>query len=223
MPSRFPSPCGVWVVSAMSALHTPFAAGFRPLAGCGLFQLLVQIICENQSFRPLAGCGLFPNYTCKIVESNGFPSPCGVWVVSQRSRGLSLSSTSFRPLAGCGLFREWGCCKWIIRRFPSPCGVWVVSKRRDGKMTKTTFPSPCGVWVVSSLYRNDINKYKVSVPLRGVGCFAATSYPDRCDRFPSPCGVWVVSKNRRSGTAWRSFPSPCGVWVVSIITERLSQ
>ena len=37
---------------------------------------------------------------------------------------------------------------------------------------KLMFPSPCGVWVVS--LADSINYYidSVSVPLRGVGCFA---------------------------------------------------
>ena len=57
----------------------------------------------------------------------------------------------------------------------------------------------------------------VSVPLRGVGCFADNSEKSRRrELFPSPCGVWVVSRSRttcRSSSA--EFPSPCGVWVVS--------
>ena len=60
---KFPSPCGVWVVSGTT--------GPRPTA---------------HSFRPLAGCGLFRRG--KVVDprsSEQFPSPCGVWVVSRRN------------------------------------------------------------------------------------------------------------------------------------------
>ena len=56
----------------------------------------------------------------------------------------------FRPLAGCGLFLESNGEFDAYERFPSPCGVWVVSR---GEMF-----APLG--------------RKVSVPLRGVGCFA---------------------------------------------------
>ena len=59
MPSRFPSPCGVWVVS-VRALPPPRAIrGFRPLAGCGLFPKLATNKLSMMCFRPLAGCGLF--------------------------------------------------------------------------------------------------------------------------------------------------------------------
>ena len=38
-------------------------------------------------------------------------------------------------------------------------------------MKNNKFPSPCGVWVVSTeLYMPRLEK-RVSVPLRGVGCF----------------------------------------------------
>ena len=80
---RFPSPCGVWVVS-VRALPPPRAIrGFRPLAGCGLFPVRIQ-----QGHR--------------LQE---FPSPCGVWVVSECA-GKHGHQKGFRPLAGCGLFRK---------------------------------------------------------------------------------------------------------------------
>ena len=34
----------------------------------------------------------------------------------------------------------------------------------------------------------------VSVPLRGVGCFARWQIIRQQCSFPSPCGVWVVSQ-----------------------------
>ena len=57
----------------------------------------------------------------------GFPSPCGVWVVS-----------------------GWNFDVYDVYGFPSPCGVWVVSMERltfEGNFCE--FPSPYGVWVVS--------------------------------------------------------------------------
>ena len=56
---RFPSPCGVWVVS-----------------------VLYETDSLKAGFRPLAGCGLFPMETLHEGGSCWFPSPCGVWVVS---------------------------------------------------------------------------------------------------------------------------------------------
>ena len=121
---KFPSPCGVWVVSLQNSL-SPQGASFRPLAGCGLFPRRLHGCDAEICFRPLAGCGLFPSrvlcsrwvivsvplrgvgcFWVRITHASNFlrfPSPCGVWVVSfqwvkQNRRG------GFRPLAGCGLF-----------------------------------------------------------------------------------------------------------------------
>ena len=123
-------------------------------------------------FRPLAGCGLFPNYTCKIVESNGFPSPCGVWVVSKSCRkGWRVSRVSV-PLRGVGCFSTAATTERTIR-FPSPCGVWVVSVR--------ALPPP-----------RAIRGFR---PLAGCGLFPVRiQQGHRLQEFPSPCGVWVVSE-----------------------------
>ena len=99
----FPSPCGVWVVSfrvvgvGVGGCFRPLAgcglfphgpgsrpdpAGFRPLAGCGLFPLYPEDSPASRCFRPLAGCGLFRTILVTHIQSEQFPSPCGVWVVS---------------------------------------------------------------------------------------------------------------------------------------------
>ena len=87
---------------------------FRPLAGCGLFLPNVRTATWSTSFRPLAGCGLF----LPMVECDdsllGFPSPCGVWVVSL-SMGMYKRTCSFRPLAGCGLFRQ-SCTFFLVQQ-----------------------------------------------------------------------------------------------------------
>ena len=77
----FPSPCGVWVVSAISDARPASIQSFRPLAGCGLFRRGVFTRLGAERFRPLAGCGLF--LLC---------------IVDMKCHGC------FRPLAGCGLF-----------------------------------------------------------------------------------------------------------------------
>ena len=56
--------------------------GFRPLAGCGLFPLYPEDSPASRCFRPLAGCGLFRTILVTHIQSEQFPSPCGVWVVS---------------------------------------------------------------------------------------------------------------------------------------------
>ena len=84
---------------------------------------------------------------------------------------------------------------------------------------------------------------RVSVPLRGVGCFKKKIKHFRTvssfrplsgckvfqmkvykgtgkDMFSSPCEVWVVSCNPRSAGYCDFFPSPCGVWVVSRKRQR---
>ena len=166
-------------------------------------------------FRPLAGCGLFHQGASCATGHQGFPSPCGVWVVSSGPIVAKMES-------------------W----FPSPCGVWVVSEMADYPTAVLEFPSPCGVWVVSELHLQDRREQRVSVPLRGVGCFPKLQssggdtivsvplrgvgcFPTRPERyedraFPSPCGVWVVSEKYGYTESDSGFPSPCGVWVVSI-------
>ena len=122
----FPSPCGVWVVSAATTLSTSTIC-FRPLAGCGLFPGARGRFYCQPGFRPLAGCGLFRFAALKAAHNAGF-----------------------RPLAGCGLFHEE--TRFNMQRFgfPSPCGVWVVSRNRYLYRIIKRFPSPCGVWVVSA-------------------------------------------------------------------------
>ena len=102
--------------------------------------------------------------------STPFPSPCGVWVVSE-------------------LIRKFG----IDGAFPSPCGVWVVSYIRlyDGRVELVSvplrgvgcfnpivgdivilkFPSPCGVWVVSAISDARPASIQSFRPLAGCGLF----------------------------------------------------
>ena len=149
MPSRFPSPCGVWVVS------------------------MAQFFANCKTLKFPSPCGVWVVSTI-TNEKRGiimFPSPCGVWVVSRVCYADHKNTKSFRPLAGCGLFlgqrgqglrlivsvplRGVGCfcdkrceaCQYP--EFPSPCGVWVVSSWCFYPAGSRAFPSPCGVWVVS--------------------------------------------------------------------------
>ena len=134
---RFPSPCGVWVVSLSASLRVAASARFRPLAGCGLFPCIYTGLPDGRKgFRPLAGCGLFPEvYGAKTMDACFrplagcglfltmdmgwrlyylFPSPCGVWVVSQQAYPI-FRALGFRPLAGCGLFRQ-SCTFFLVQQ-----------------------------------------------------------------------------------------------------------
>ena len=56
---RFPSPCGVWVVSEFVKAHEWGEAVSVPLRGVGCFQAAGGLQQKGRSFRPLAGGGLF--------------------------------------------------------------------------------------------------------------------------------------------------------------------
>ena len=179
----------------------------------------------------MRGVGCFRQGAASATGYQGFPSPCGVWVVSAAKEWISkLWEGVSVPLRGVGCFRQFcnsligtvvsvplrgvGCfmgnsyAERVQREFPSPCGVWVVSLVKAQIEWVKEFPSPCGVWVVSIRGARKTGEIiRVSVPLRGVGCFrqgaaSATGYQG----FPSPCGVWVVSTcrcatGRRSGVS----------------------
>ncbi len=100
----FPSPCGVWVVSAISDARPASIQSFRPLAGCGLFRRGVFTRLGAERFRPLAGCGLFllPLLSPLITLSFRPLAGCGLF---HRVRSESAPPHRFRPLAGCGLFQ----------------------------------------------------------------------------------------------------------------------
>ena len=56
----FPSPCGVWVVSDSGELVVNFETFPSPLRGVGCFDMKCCMYYLKRGFRPLAGCGLFP-------------------------------------------------------------------------------------------------------------------------------------------------------------------
>ena len=150
---KFPSPCGVWVVSAM-AKHSSVSEGFRPLAGCGLFRRCSACATHSmQSFRPLAGCGLF--------------------LSDPVLRGCSLPR--FRPLAGCGLFPSLSVSSASTVRFRplAGCGSFRAGDDAEHGVPPVSVPLR-GVGCFASL-EMEYCWHQVSVPLRGVGCFVATT------------------------------------------------
>ena len=87
------------------------------------------------------------------------------------------------------------------------------------------FPSPCGVWVVSTMPKVLVDFAKVSVPLRGVGCFHYNE-ANECDRvFPSPCGVWVVSRKLMNGKTANGFRplAGCGLFPINRTREFMTE
>ena len=109
--AKFPSPCGVWVVSTICVkidgryiVSVPlrgvgcffdedvcaiFDAVSVPLRGVGCF-LVSYLNGENAEVSvPLRGVGCFVSAGWNIARSRRFPSPCGVWVVSAKLHILS--------------------------------------------------------------------------------------------------------------------------------------
>ena len=118
---------------------------------------------------PLRGVGCF-YMSINFSRVFLFPSPCGVWVVSQSSVHLNFECRFPSP---CGVWVVSGTGQTVKRnmpRFPSPCGVWVVSRTAAIATGDRGFPSPCGVWVVSHRIARCIvrNGFR---PLAGCGLF----------------------------------------------------
>ena len=136
MKNLFPSPCGVWVVSADDRHDKPDTAVSVPLRGVGCFQNRRSRTRTERVSVPLRGVGCFrdgadrPQMVCVSVPLRGvgcfsygklrgwcdkFPSPCGVWVVSRDNMETKELITGFRPLAGCGLFRQ-SCTFFLVQQ-----------------------------------------------------------------------------------------------------------
>ena len=166
----FPSPCGVWVVS-WSKYREKYSKQFP--SPCGVWVVSATTHTRDapmRSFRPLAGCGLFRLHRGNEQRNLWFPSPCGVWVVSIQNT-LEVVGRGFRPLAGCGLFLVLSAKHGHCKRFRPLAGCGLFRAAKCLLRWGARFPSPCGVWVVSREVRRGDRRGKVSVPLRGVGCF----------------------------------------------------
>ena len=130
-----------------------------PLRGVGCFLPSARL--SPPSWFP-SPCGVWvvSLHPGDRLHQEEFPSPCGVWVVSGRS-GRHGMQRGFRPLAGCGLFPTLYFEPRRYSAFPSPCGVWVVSGSKQPRRPRSA---------------------KVSVPLRGVGCFGKAAHSFWCNR-----------------------------------------
>ena len=245
MKNLFPSPCGVWVVSRVCYAnhentkasvplrgvgcfhghvvhHRPCEVSV-PLRGVGCFSPITDALALIRVSVPLRGVGCFRQGAASATGYQGFPSPCGVWVVSEICAVYRLSYR-FRPLAGCGLFP--GSCVYkltILPKFPSPCGVWVVSIwLAILKQRSTKFPSPCGVWVVSVEIYHSIVDCWVSVPLRGVGCFMKMKKSRLiCRSFRPLAGCGLFQTKRRTKTMITCFRplAGCGLFLLPLRSD----
>ena len=169
---RFPSPCGVWVVSLLPQRRSG-RYGFRPLAGCGLFP---SGRCLRHGLSgvsvPLRGVGCFEGYL-RGFKDWWFPSPCGVWVVSWDLRGRRRNYACFRPLAGCGLFPHNAAADADHQSFRPLAGCGLFPGRIEEYLERE-------------------GRFR---PLAGCGLFPGRpAIIVSNDKFPSPCGVWVVSR-----------------------------
>ena len=178
---RFPSPCGVWVVSIRTDYSQWQKAVSVPLRGVGCF-INIEYEARFAVFPSPCGVWVVSEMVLTVHRWFAFPSPCGAWVVSTcrcatgRRLGVSV------PLRGVGCFLLPLSRCLQSRLFPSPCGVWVVSTQLHMLSAVTRFPSPCGVWVVSPAARLSQPAAVVSVPLRGVGCFGKAAHSFWCNR-----------------------------------------
>ena len=101
---EFPSPCGVWVVSWRYYYYDTDHRGFRPLAGCGLFLYCRNDGADDTVSVPLRGVGCFRQGAASATGYQGFPSPCGVWVVSSTDTTRTQTTRVSVPLRGVGCF-----------------------------------------------------------------------------------------------------------------------
>ena len=144
-------------------------SGFRPLAGGRLSLFFVIITVPIMVYRPLAGYRLFPCAISFRSEALSVSVPLrGIdcFLISMINDNQALR---FRPLAGYRLFRRSQFCHLGRQpRFRPLAGYRLFLDQ-----------------VLAYIERSD-----VSVPLRGIDCFAR---PHICKRrytaFPSPCGV----------------------------------
>ena len=155
----------------------------------------------------MRGVGCFRQGAASATGYQGFPSPCGVWVVSSGCKLRHGPSGVSVPLRGVGCFMV-ECDDSLLDEFPSPCGVWVVSDWiLPGLRLSRKFPSPCGVWVVSVRALPPPRAIRGFRPLAGCGLFLLFSEAETplggfrplagCGLFPMHycpnCGAKMVS------------------------------
>ena len=70
-----------------------------------MFHVILWAIVALAGFPSPCGVWVVSNYKAQFAAAKRFPSPCGVWVVSVRALPPPRAIRGFRPLAGCGLFR----------------------------------------------------------------------------------------------------------------------
>ena len=163
---------------------------------------------------PLRGVGCFRQGAASATGYQGFPSPCGVWVVSSTDTTRTQTTRVSVPLRGVGCFRVRRKA-WTSKRFPSPCGVWVVSKLSQMSRKHKRFRPLAGC----GLFPGDDGRGAGGLgfrPLAGCGLFQGPQGRAQgiLQKFPSPCGVWVVSADMKNGPTIGGFRplAGCGLF-----------
>ena len=100
---------------------------------------------------------------------------------------------SFRPLAGCGLFLRNTSAARRRCSFRPLAGCGLFRSSNPGTSDPRVSVPLRGVGCFPDHAGQADAGEGVSVPLRGVGCFYSCLQLLLLWLFPSPCGVWVVS------------------------------
>ena len=147
--NEFPSPCGVWVVSCRYQIKPVYKIEVSvPLRGVGCFSdKSIKPLVLSVSV-PLRGVGCFPQSISQALQQL-FPSPCGVWVVSNDRCNKTVNKIVSVPLRGVGCFKLLDMLDFLVGVSVPLRGVGCFSWRWSDDGIHCRFPSPCGVWVVS--------------------------------------------------------------------------
>ena len=123
---RFPSPCGVWVVSIRTDYSQWQKAVSVPLRGVGCF-INIEYEARFAVFPSPCGVWVVSEMVLTVHRWFAFPSPCGVWVVSTcrcatgRRLGVSV------PLRGVGCFGKAAHSFWCNRKKNCQLCYFIVS------------------------------------------------------------------------------------------------
>ena len=174
----------------------------------------------------MRGVGCFRQGAASATGYQGFPSPCGVWVVSHGCIDTA-TGISFRPLAGCGLFLLPLLSPLITLSFRplAGCGLFQSYCRRHCH-PQVSVPLR-GVGCFAGLLIMMMEKGGGSVPLRGVGCFDSIAEMSNatCGFRPlAGCGLFPITTGASAAlTGFRPLAG-CGLFqlLVQIICENQS-
>ena len=124
--TTFPSPCGVWVVSAPPCTQIARRMCFRPLAGCGLFPFRLRGGRQTMVSVPLRGVGCFRDFAKRPTEDDRFRPLAGCGLFPKVSTGVAEGLVSV-PLRGVGCFGKAAHSFWCNRKKNCQLCYFIVS------------------------------------------------------------------------------------------------